>query len=77
MHSERRGLFGGRRPLRPVFTGVSDGWLSDAGEVPDAEDISDHLTQIRDLDAFTVRDSVHEEIRALTERIARRNASST
>ena len=67
---------GGGRYAR-VFTGVSDGWLSDAGEVPDAEDISDHLTQIRDLSAFTVPDSVHEEIRALTERIARRNASST
>jgi NAD(P)-dependent dehydrogenase (short-subunit alcohol dehydrogenase family) len=58
-----------------VFIGLANGWLSDADEVPSAEDIATHLDEIEDLTAFTVPKSVHEEVRGIAMAIAARDAN--
>ena len=65
---------GGGRYAR-VFIGVTDGWLSDADVVAGPDDIAAHLAEIEDLGAFTVPESVHDEVQGVTDRISRRDGT--
>ena len=58
-----------------VFVGVTDGWLSDAGEFPRAEDIAAHLEEIEDQSSYPVPTSIYEELRAIADAIAKRDGT--
>jgi NAD(P)-dependent dehydrogenase (short-subunit alcohol dehydrogenase family) len=55
---------GGGRYAR-VFTGVNQGWFAGPGVVPTAEEVRDHLDEIRDLSSFEVPEGVQEEMALL------------
>ncbi|MDH3499025.1 MAG: SDR family NAD(P)-dependent oxidoreductase [Acidimicrobiia bacterium] len=55
---------GGGRYAR-IFVGVNDGWFAGRGEVPTAEDIRDHLSEIRDIGEFIIPMSSTEELQIL------------
>jgi len=56
-----------------VFVGLAEGWLSEPGTKPTAEDIEAHLTEVEASDTFTIPASIFDEI---TEIISRRGLTS-
>lgn len=52
-----------------VFTGLADGWLSDPGAEPSAEDIADRMEQIAALEPYTVPGSIYEEVFGVCQRL--------
>jgi hypothetical protein len=44
-----------------VFAGYADGWLSEAGSTPSAEDVATRIAQIDATDGFFVPNSSVEE----------------
>jgi NAD(P)-dependent dehydrogenase (short-subunit alcohol dehydrogenase family) len=52
---------GGGRFAR-IFTGVNAGWFAGQGAVPTIEEIRDHLTEIRDISAFSTPLNNQEEM---------------
>jgi NAD(P)-dependent dehydrogenase (short-subunit alcohol dehydrogenase family) len=59
-----------------VFIGVTEGWLCEAGAVPDAEDVAAHLDQIMDVTEFIVPATAHEAVRRVAVAIADRDGTS-
>lgn len=55
-----------------VFTAVTEGWLCPAETVPSAEDVQDHLEQIRDRQTFEVPSSSQDELGLLLPRLLAR-----
>jgi NAD(P)-dependent dehydrogenase (short-subunit alcohol dehydrogenase family) len=53
-----------------VFVGYAEGWLSEAGSRPDAEDIQAHLAQIAATDRFSIPGSIFDEVREICVRRA-------
>ncbi|OMC37734.1 short-chain dehydrogenase [Mycobacterium sp. GA-1841] len=51
-----------------VFVGLGDGWLAEDGTQPSAEDIESHLDDVSRTDAFTVPDSIVDEVLQVCER---------
>jgi NAD(P)-dependent dehydrogenase (short-subunit alcohol dehydrogenase family) len=45
-----------------VFVGYAEGWLSEAGSRPSAEDIQAHLPQITATDRFSIPGSIFDEV---------------
>lgn len=64
-----------------AFVAVSDGWLSPAGATASAEEIEEHLAQIRDLGSFQIPASSLDELRTIAvlrdRRSSRREDAST
>jgi len=56
---------GGGRFAR-VFLGLTPGWVAPSGKKPSAEDIQEHLGQIRDTDGYTIPDNITDELRILS-----------
>jgi len=56
-----------------VFVGLAEGWLSEPGTKPTAEDIEAHLNEVEASDTFTIPASIFDEI---TEIISRRGLTS-
>lgn len=52
------------------FVGLTPGWLSPPGERASAEDILDHLDQIRATDGFNIYTSAADELSELAARVA-------
>jgi len=57
---------GGGRYAR-VFVGMAKGWVAPKGSVPKAEDILDNIDVIRDLDGYTIPESIADETKAVIE----------
>ena len=55
-----------------VFTAVTEGWLAPADLLPTAEDVLDHLTEIRDQTRFELPRSSQEELGLLLPRLQTR-----
>ncbi|MGH3649900.1 MAG: SDR family oxidoreductase [Acidimicrobiia bacterium] len=53
-----------------VFIGTNRGWFGGAGSEPSAEDISDHLTEIRDISDYVIPLNNNDEIMLLGEMLA-------
>jgi NAD(P)-dependent dehydrogenase (short-subunit alcohol dehydrogenase family) len=53
-----------------VFLGVADGWMSPEDRPPSAEDVAEHLPQIRDVEGFTIPTSVTDDFVAVVPRLA-------
>jgi NAD(P)-dependent dehydrogenase (short-subunit alcohol dehydrogenase family) len=51
---------GGGRFAR-IFVGVNKGWFAGVGQVPTAEEVRDHMGDIRDVSAYAVPGNVNEE----------------
>jgi len=58
-----------------VFIGLANGWLCEADAEPTAEDIAAHIDQIEDRSSYSVPRDVFDELRALTDRIAKRDSA--
>ena len=50
-----------------AFVGLGEGWLAESGVMPRAEDVAEHLEEIRAVEPFTVPTSIFDEIAALCE----------
>jgi len=48
-----------------AFVGVSDGWFSGKGTVPTAEEVAEHIGDIRDLTNYIVPDNANGELAVL------------
>lgn len=48
-----------------VFIGVNEGWFAGPGAAPSAEQVRDHLDEIRDIDSYIVPDSSADELKLL------------
>ena len=57
---------GGGRYAR-IFVGMAKGWTTPKGKRPKAEDILQHIDLIRDLDGFSVPQSIADETKAIAE----------
>ena len=55
---------GGGRFAR-VFVGVNQGWYAGEGKTPSAEDVRDHLDEIRDISSFETPENNNEELALL------------
>lgn len=56
-----------------IFVGVTDGWLSDAGPDPTAEDFAEHLDEIEDRGSYIVPNNVFEEMMSVARRLEKRD----
>jgi NAD(P)-dependent dehydrogenase (short-subunit alcohol dehydrogenase family) len=45
-----------------VFAGYAEGWLSEEGSTPNADDIAAHIEQITRTEKFTIPDSIVSEV---------------
>ena len=45
---------------------MTPGWVAPAGKKTSAEDIQDHIGQIRDTDGYTIPDNITDELRILS-----------
>lgn len=52
-----------------AFVGLGEGWLAEGDRAPNAEDIAEHLEEVRAVEPFTVPDSIFDEIAALCLRL--------
>jgi hypothetical protein len=52
---------GGGRFAR-IFVGVTPGWFAGKGEVVSAEAVASHLEQIRDVNGYTIPNSIGDEL---------------
>jgi NAD(P)-dependent dehydrogenase (short-subunit alcohol dehydrogenase family) len=57
---------GGGRFAR-IFVGLAPGWTKAAGAVVDAEEVRDHIAQIRDPEGYIVPGSIADEMKAALE----------
>jgi NAD(P)-dependent dehydrogenase (short-subunit alcohol dehydrogenase family) len=57
---------GGGRYAR-IFVGMTKGWVAKKGTIPKAEDILDHIDVVRDLDSYTIPQSIADETAAVVE----------
>jgi NAD(P)-dependent dehydrogenase (short-subunit alcohol dehydrogenase family) len=55
---------GGGRFAR-IFVGVTPGWVAPKGAAIDAEDVRDHIDQIRDEHGYVVPDGIGDELRLI------------
>lgn len=62
-YSAVRGRYG------EVFIGVSRGWISDAGEPPEAAELEEHLAEIEAKDGFELPESTADEIASVSARL--------
>lgn len=53
-----------------VFLGVNQGWFAGPGAVPSAEQVRDHLEEIRDIGSYIVPDSSADELKMLGKLLA-------
>ena len=53
-----------------VFLGVNQGWFAGPGAVPSAEQVRDHLEEIRDIGSYIVPDSSADELKMLGRMLA-------
>lgn len=53
-----------------VFLGVNQGWFAGPGAVPSAEQVRDHLEEIRDIGSYIVPDSSADELKILGRMLA-------
>ena len=56
---------GGGRFAR-MFVGLAPGWVADAGKKVSAEDVSDHIEQIRNPEGYTIPANITDELRILS-----------
>ena len=56
---------GGGRFAR-VFLGLTPGWVSPSGKKTSAEEIQEHIGQIRDVEGYTIPDNITDELRILS-----------
>jgi NAD(P)-dependent dehydrogenase (short-subunit alcohol dehydrogenase family) len=66
---------GGAGRYARVFIGLTEGWLGEAGAEPTADDVAAHIEQIEDRSAYTVPANVFDELKALADRIAKRDSA--
>ncbi|HXW35709.1 MAG TPA: SDR family NAD(P)-dependent oxidoreductase [Acidimicrobiales bacterium] len=51
-----------------VFTSLGQGWLSPPGSVPTADDIASHLSEVSEIEPFTVPTSIFDEVAEICRR---------
>lgn len=56
---------GGGRFAR-MFIGLTPGWVADGGKKVSAEDVSDHIEQIRNPEGYTIPANITDELRILS-----------
>ena len=66
---------GGGRYSR-VFIGVAQGWLSETGSYPTADDIAANFDKIEDRSTYLVPESIFDELSDIADRIAERDAAA-
>jgi hypothetical protein len=59
-----------------VFTGLTQGWLADDANVVSADDIAEHLDEIRSEDGYLVPDSLVAEYENVADQITRLRAAA-
>jgi NAD(P)-dependent dehydrogenase (short-subunit alcohol dehydrogenase family) len=52
-----------------VFVGLADGWVPDDGRDATADDIAEHLGQITATDAYTIPESIFDEVAKVCEQL--------
>ena len=50
-----------------IFVGLSEGWTAPKGDMPSPEDVAANMDQIRNLDSYSVPDSIAGETQAIIE----------
>ena len=55
---------GGRFPR--MFLGLAPGWVADGGKKVSAEDVADHIEQIRNPEGYTIPANITDELRILS-----------
>ena len=45
-----------------VFVGLSDGWVTEPGSAPTADDIAEHLEQLSSVEPYTIPGSIFDEV---------------
>jgi hypothetical protein len=52
-----------------VFVGLGEGWLTEPGTNPTADDVAAHLSEVSATEPFTVPGSIFEEVFAVCDRL--------
>jgi NAD(P)-dependent dehydrogenase (short-subunit alcohol dehydrogenase family) len=52
-----------------VFVGLAEGWLAEAGTVPTADDVYEHLSEISATEPYTIPMSIVDEVFGICERL--------
>ena len=50
-----------------IFIGMGPGWVAPDHQVPSAEDVRDHIDQIRKTEGYIIPSSIAEETKAIAE----------
>ena len=49
-----------------MFIGLAPGWVADGGKKVSAEDVADHIEQIRNPEGYTIPANITDELRILS-----------